>query len=125
MLFGGKKEVEGAEKVIKGGKTHTEILDENLIHAIAEVQTLQSFLHTNFQGSLEKVKYYADLGADLLQYDAEGKLNEDCGLLSGRTTPLRLATIRSNMDIVKYLVEEKKVKPRDDVRCDFRFILCE
>jgi hypothetical protein len=37
MLFGGKKEVDNADKIIKGGKTHTEILDENLIHAIAEV----------------------------------------------------------------------------------------
>jgi ankyrin repeat protein len=91
-LFGTKKQVEESDKIIKGGKTHTEILDENLIHAIAE-------------GSLEKVKYYADLGADLLQVDSEG-----------RTTPLRLATIRSNMDIIKYLVEEKNVKPKNDVR---------
>jgi ankyrin repeat protein len=92
MLFEKKKPVEEADKIIKGGKTHTETIDENLIHSIAE-------------GSLEKVKYYADMGADLTQTDSEG-----------RTTPLRLATIRSNMEIVRYLVEEKKVRPGNDVR---------
>jgi hypothetical protein len=77
MLFGGKKDVDNADKVIKGGKTHTEILDENLIHAIAEVCDSFYCFHVHSltsQGSLEKVKYYADLGADLLQYDAEGTL---------------------------------------------------
>jgi hypothetical protein len=36
-MFGVKKQVEESDKIIKGGKTHTETLDENLIHAIAEV----------------------------------------------------------------------------------------
>lgn len=37
MSLFGKKQVDDTDKIIKGGKTHTEILDENLIHAIAEV----------------------------------------------------------------------------------------
>lgn len=41
-LFGTKKQVDEADKVIKGGKTHTQILDENLIHAIAEVISVSS-----------------------------------------------------------------------------------
>jgi len=83
------------ESVIAGkGKTHSEILDENLMHAIAE------------DGPLEKIKYYADLGADLTQMDMGGL----------KTNPLRLATIRSNFEIVKYLVEEKNVRPSKDIR---------
>jgi len=73
-------------------KTWTQEVDEGLLHAVIE-------------GALDRVKYYAEKGADLNQQDPEGKRN-----------PLRLAAIRSHFHIVKYLVEEKGVKPSNDIR---------
>jgi len=73
-------------------KTWTQEVDEGLLHAVIE-------------GNLDRVKYYADKGADLYQQDPDGKRN-----------PLRLATIRSHLHIVKYLVEEKGVNPGKDIR---------
>eukprot|EP01126_Amoeba_proteus_P041441 TRINITY_DN445_c0_g2_i12.p1 TRINITY_DN445_c0_g2~~TRINITY_DN445_c0_g2_i12.p1 ORF type:complete len:425 (-),score=78.84 TRINITY_DN445_c0_g2_i12:135-1409(-) len=65
----------------------------------------EKFLQSVLEGDLEKVRFYADKGADLYQTDEEGRKN-----------PLRLATIRGNFDIVKFLVEERGVSPGKDVR---------
>jgi len=46
-------------------------------------------------------------------------------LVAGRQNPLRLAAIRSNFEIVKYLVEEKHVKPGKDVRVMHMVIMAE
>jgi ankyrin repeat protein len=73
-------------------KTWTQEVDEGFLHAVIE-------------GDLSRAKYYAEKGADLKQQDPEGKRN-----------PLRLAAIRGHFHIVKYLVEEKNVKPSEDIR---------
>jgi len=73
-------------------KTWTQEVDEGFLHAVIE-------------GDLDRAKYYAEKGADLKQQDPEGKRN-----------PLRLAAIRGHFHIVKYLVEEKHVKPAEDIR---------
>jgi ankyrin repeat protein len=65
----------------------------------------EGFLHAVIEGDLDRAKYYAEKGADLLQMDPEGKRN-----------PLRLAAIRGHQHIVKYLVEDKHVKPAEDIR---------
>lgn len=43
----------------------------------------------------------------------------------GRQNPLRLAVIRSELEIVRYLVEEKHVKPAKDVRVMCMAIMAE
>eukprot|EP01127_Copromyxa_protea_P000512 TRINITY_DN10430_c0_g1_i1.p1 TRINITY_DN10430_c0_g1~~TRINITY_DN10430_c0_g1_i1.p1 ORF type:complete len:425 (-),score=115.51 TRINITY_DN10430_c0_g1_i1:36-1310(-) len=73
-------------------KTWTQEIDERFLQALLE-------------DNLEQVKAFAEKGADLYQTDEEGRRN-----------PLRLAAIRSNFAIVKYLVEEKGVNPGKDVR---------
>eukprot|EP01124_Arcella_intermedia_P031653 TRINITY_DN7205_c0_g1_i1.p1 TRINITY_DN7205_c0_g1~~TRINITY_DN7205_c0_g1_i1.p1 ORF type:complete len:425 (+),score=96.34 TRINITY_DN7205_c0_g1_i1:65-1339(+) len=73
-------------------KTWTQEVDEGLLQAVVE-------------GALDRVKLYADKGADLYQTDPEGRKN-----------PLRLAAIRSHLHVVKYLVEERGVQPSKDGR---------
>jgi ankyrin repeat protein len=57
------------------------------------------------EGRLDNVKRYIGLGADIHVTQDEGRRN-----------PLRLAAIRSYMDIVKYIVEELEVDPGKDTR---------
>ena len=65
----------------------------------------QQLLISVIEGNLENVKYYINKGADI-------HVTQD----NGRQNPLRLAAIRSYIDIVKYIVEELKVDPGKDKR---------
>jgi ankyrin repeat protein len=68
-------------------------------------QVDQGLLHSVIEGNLDKVKYYIEKGADVHTTQDQGRRN-----------PLRLASIRSFLHIVKYLVEERGVDPGKDTR---------